>query len=398
MAVFKFKALNPQGSQVEGQQVAEDRKAAFEKIRARGLHPVTISQVERRRIRLGNRKPTRKHMLRVVRQMATLLNAGVPLLETIENLKRGEEAGEMSQRFTTLLQQLRQGQRLADSLRSNFSELPDYVFSLVALGETTGQLAKTLSDAADRMDTDEALSAELRSALSYPMVLAGVGGVIVFAMFLFVIPRFGALVDRSGADIPAFSRLVIDSGIWLRANWFLFLAGVGGLLFGLQAVVRSNAQNIRRIAMRVPGVGGVMRKVDFENWSRTLGVALANGAQLLPALDLAGQTVKSKTFSSQLEGVRRDVRTGVHLDEAFLSNVPYCDAMLVDLMATGRKSGTLDQMLILAADSYRAEVGTLTKRLTAIAEPVAILLISTVVGALVVSIVLAMTSLYDFDI
>jgi len=398
MAVYKFKALNPQGNHVEGQQVADSQGAAFERLRARGLHPVSISEVERRRVRIGKRKPNRKHLLRVVRQMATLLGAGVPLLETVENLRRGQDAGEMSQRFSALLQKLRQGQRLSDGLRENFTELPDYVFSLVALGESTGQLAKTLSDAADRMDADEALSEELRSALSYPIVLACVGGVIVFGMFLFVIPRFGALVDRSGADIPVISRLVIDSGVWLRANWFLFLAGAGGAIFGLLTLVRANGANIRRLAARLPAFGGVLRKVDFENWSRTLGVALANGAQLLPALDLASQTVKSKTFSSQLEGVRRDVRTGVHLDEAFQANVPYSDAMLLDLMATGRKSGALDQMLILAANSYRAEIGTLTKRLTAIAEPVAILLISMVVGALVVSIVLAMTSLYDFDI
>jgi len=398
MAVYRFKALNPQGNHVEGQQVADTQGAAYEKIRARGLHPVAISEVQRRRARLGNKKPTRKHLLRVVRQMATLLSAGVPLLETVENLRRGEEAGELGKRFSALLQQLRQGQRLAEGLRANFPELPDYVFSLVALGESTGQLSKTLSDAADRMDADEALSAELRSALSYPMVLACVGGVIVFAMFLFVIPRFGALVDRSGANIPAFSKLVINSGIWLRGNWFLFLTGVGGAIFGLRTLFRSNAENVRRLAGQLPGFGGVLRKVDFENWARTLGVALANGAQLLPALDLASQTVKSKAFSSQLEGVRRDVRTGMHLDEAVQSNVPYADAMLLDLMATGRKSGTLDQMLILAANTYRAEIGTLTKRLTAIAEPVAILLISMVVGALVVSIVLAMTSLYDFDI
>lgn len=398
MPVYRFRALNPQGKAVDGRQAGATRDEAYERIRARGLHPVDLSEVRSRRRRRAGGRLDRKLLLRTVRQLATLLSAGVPLLEAVDNLRRSDAEGEVGSRFARLSQHLRQGERLSAGLREHFAELPDYVISLTALGEATGQLPRTLSDAADRMDADAALASELRSALSYPVVLASVGAFIILGMFIFVIPRFGSLVERSGADIPAMSRWVIDSGVWLSANWLVFLLCAGGLFFLLRSMLAGNTERVRAAAARLPGFGAVMRRVDLENWSRTLGVALSNGAQLMPALDLAARTVKSREFTAQLEGVRRDVRGGAHLDEAFETNVLGADAMLLDLMATGRKSGTLDRMLVLAADSYREEITAMTKRLTSIAEPVAILVVSLIVGTLVVSIVLAMTSLYDFDI
>lgn len=398
MPVFKFRALNAQGHTVEGRQVAESRDSAFERIRARGLQPVTLTELAGRRRRTRRGPVRRKVLLRAVRQLATLLNAGVPLLEAIENLRRSDAEGELGSRFARLSQHLRQGERLSVGLGEYFPELPDYVVSLAALGEATGQIARTLSDAADRMHADEALSDDLRSALSYPVVLASVGALIIIGMFIFVIPRFGSLVERSGAQIPAMSRWVIDAGVWLSGNWLVFLIAALLAGLGLRRLFAGNAGRVRQLAGRLPGFSAVLRKVDMENWARTLGVALANGSQLLPALDLSARTVKSASLASQLEGVRRDVRAGAHLDEAFQTNVLAADSMLLDLMATGRKSGTLDRMLILAADSYRDEITVLTKRLTGIAEPVAILIVSLIVGSLVVSIVLAMTSLYDFNI
>lgn len=398
MPVYRFKALNQIGEPVEGRQPAESSDAAFVKLRARGLHPVSITQVQAKPVGVRKGKLPRKLLTRTLRQLATLLIAGVPLLETLENLRRGDGAGELASRFQALSQHLRQGGRFSEGLKERFPELPEYVFSLAALGENTGQLPKTLSDAADRMASDDALAGELRSALTYPMILASVGGSIVLGMFIFVIPRFGALVDRSGADIPAISAFVIGTGTWMQSNWPIAI----GVLVALIALVRflaaTQARALRRLAERLPMSGSLLRKVDLETWSRTLGIALANGSQLLSALDLAAGSVRSREFAGQLQGVRKDVRGGAQLDEAFETNVSRADPMLLDLVATGRKSGTMDRMLIFAADTYRSEISALSKRLTAIAEPVAILLISGIVGTLVVSIVMAMTSLYNFDL
>lgn len=398
MPLFRFKALNQSGDPVEGQQMADSEEVAYERLRSRGLHPVSITPARAERAVAKRGKVSRKALSRTMRQLATLLTAGVPLLESLDNLRRGDSDGQLSQRFKALSQHLRQGGRFSQGFKEHFPELPDYVFSLAALGESTGQLPKTLSDAADRMASDDALASELRAALTYPIILASVGGAIVLGMFIFVIPRFGALVDRSGAELPAMSAIVIGGGMWMQKNWPIAIGVSAALVALLRMLAASHGRALRRLAEQLPISGALFRRVDLESWTRTLGIALANGSQLLAALDLASGAVQSRAFAGQLQGVRRDVRAGSQLDEAFEANVSGADPMLLDLMMTGRKSGTLDKMLIFAADTYRSDISSLSKRLTAIAEPAAILLISGVVGTLVVAIVLAMTSLYNFDI
>lgn len=383
---------------MEGSQLADTQEAAFQLIRDRGLYPVRISEVSRGRRGRRPSKLSAKDRVQLVRQLATLLSAGVSLMDTMESLRKSGSNQLIAERADAMAQQLRQGERLAPSLRANFPDLPDYVFSLADLGESTGQLGQALTDAADRLASDQKLASDIRSALTYPIILASVGGVIILGMFIFVIPRFGALIDRSGADIPFISRLVIDTGIWMRANWLLFFAGLAGTIVFLRAVLSRTKGAATRLLYRLPVVGTIFIRADFESWSRTLGGALANGAELLMALDLAARSVRSPVVRAQLEGLRRDVRSGSSIDEAFQSNVQAADPLLLDLMATGRKSGALPNMLLLAADGYKQDVETLTKRMTAIAEPAAILILSLIVGGLVVAVVLAMTSIYQIDV
>lgn len=398
MPKFKFRAMNVDGSLVEGTQNAPSRDAAFESLKQRGLYPLRIvgsSQTARIRKKA---KLSPKSRIQFVRQLATLLNAGVSLLDTMESLSKSGSDELIAERSRSMSQQLRQGERLGSVLRTSFPELPEYVFSLAELGESTGQLGKALVDAADRLAADHKLASDIRSALTYPAVLASVGAFIILGMFLFVIPRFGALIDRSEADVPYISKVIIDTGIWLRAHWLVLpVAAVAIILLVRFGIPKAKAQLIG-MARRLPLLGGILMRSELERWARTLGVALSNGAELLHALDLASGAVKSPQLKSQLESVRRDVRGGMSIDEAFRSNIETSDPLLLDLMSTGRKSGTLPRMLMLAADGYKQDVETLTKRLTAIAEPAAILILSLIVGGLVVSIVLAMTSIYQIDV
>jgi type II secretory pathway component PulF len=397
MARYIYKALNQDGTEVSGRHESGSKEAAFEELSERGLFPLTITSPTNQRSRLFSKGITRKLLTQTMRQLATLISAGVPLHEAIESLRRSDAHPELAERAARLSQHLRRGEPLSSGLREHFKELPDYVSSLVDLGTETGHLADTLRDAADRMAADDKLASDLRSALAYPAALGLIGFVIIFLMFLFVIPRFGTLIDRSGADIPAVSRMVIQTGVWMQANWVIVIAGLISSIVLLRWLVRRNRTLMRRIAMRLPGIGGVLRRADLAIWARTMGVALANGASLMTALNLAERATKGADFSAELAGVRRAVRSGEDLGDAFATNVSISDPLLIDLLQTGKKSGTMDKMLLLAAENYEDEMAAATKQLTSIAEPVAILMLSVVVGGLVISIVMAMTSLYQFD-
>lgn len=398
MPVFKFSAMNADGSLVEGSQLANSQEAAFQKIRERGLYPVKINEATTASRRRRGSKISKRDQAKFVRQLATLVGAGVSLLDAMDSLRRSGRNVLLAERAEAMAQQLRQGERLSVSLKKSFPDLPEYVFSLADLGESTGQLGQTLSDAADRMSADQKLASDIRSALTYPAILAAVGGLIIVGMFIFVIPRFGDLVERADADIPLVSRWVIDSGLWMRSYWYIFLGGLVATVFLVRLAIRASRETFSRFLYKVPAVGPILLKADFERWSRTLGVALSNGAELLQALDLAARSVLSPSLRAQLESLRRDVRQGASVDEAFETNVLTADPLLIDLMSTGGKSGALPAMLTLAADNFKQDIETLTKRVTAIAEPAAILLLSLIVGGLVVAVVLAMTSIYQVDV
>ncbi|GAB5455978.1 MAG: type II secretion system F family protein [Henriciella sp.] len=398
MAKFAYRALNKDGSEVSGRQDAASEKSAFDELKDRGLYPVSITLEKPPRRLFGNRKLTRKDLSQTVRQLATLLSAGVPLLAAVESLVRSNAHPELSERASKLTQHLRSGEHLPSGLAKFYPELPIYVTKLAELGDATGKTAVTLTDAADRMASEDKLNSDLRSALTYPMILGIVGAGIILMMFLFVIPRFGALIDESGADISPWSRMVIGSGVWLQANWLPALLGFAAFVALIRFVIAQNAKAFSVFARKLPGIGSVLSRADLTTWCRTMGIALSNGAPLLTALDLAAGAVQSTDFAAQLAGVKRSVKGGAELDQAFSNSVHLADPMLMDLLHTGIRSATLDKMMILAADIYEEELQSLMKRLTAIAEPVAILLLSMIVGGLVISIVMAMTSLYQFDL
>lgn len=398
MATFTFRALNKDGSEVSGRQDAPSEKAAFDDLKNRGLYPVSIVLEKPPRRFFGTRKLTRKDLSQTVRQLATLLSAGVPLLTAVESLVKSNAHPELSQRATKVMQHLRSGETLPSALEKYYPELPIYVTKLAELGDATGKTADTLTDAADRMAAEDKLNSDLRSAMTYPAILALVGSGIILMMFLFVIPRFGALIDESGAEIAPISKAVIGAGVWLSSNWLLALGVAVGLVFLMRLVFQQYSSQLGGMMRRMPGVGGLLTRADMTTWCRTMGIALTNGAPLLTALDLASGAVQSSQFSAQLAGVKRSVKTGTELDQAFANSVQQADPMLMDLLNTGVRSATLDKMMVLAADIYEEELQSLMKRLTSIAEPVAILLLSLIVGGLVISIVMAMTSLYQFDV
>lgn len=397
MTRFRYKALGADGSEVAGTCDAVSEAAAFDELKTRGLAPTAIQPVRQKRRWLAPRSMTRKQLSQTIRQLATLISAGVPLLEAIDSIRRNDAHPKIAESADLLKRHLRSGQPLAAGFREHFPSLPGYVPSLVELGVETGRLAEAMQDAADRMAADDKLNSDLRSALAYPVILGVIGTVIVLGMFLFVIPRFGALIDRSSANVPWISRTVIEIALIMRENWILVVLGVGSLVTILPWIARRYRAMFRQLALSIPGIGKVLRNVDLAVWSRTVGLALSNGASLMTALDLAQRASADTVFASELPGVRRSVRSGSDLATAVETNFANADPMLIDLIQTGTRSGKMDKMLLLASELYEEDVRTATKRLTSIAEPLAILLLSIVVGGLVISIVLAMTSLYQFD-
>ena len=399
---YRYKALDRQGNEVAGVVAASNKKHAFALLNERGLSPFDVAplQSDRAFLKLRPRTIMKKDLARYVRQLATLLKANVSVLDALTTLSQSGAHQLLAKRTLAVKRDLRAGRDLSDGLEAHIPELPNYVFRLAELGEATGSLSKSLNDAADRMDYEVAMAAEIRSALTYPAFLATVGGGIVILMFVFVVPRFATLLGDNIDQAPWISRNVIGLGLWMQNNWLLTLIVVIGAVIGLVAAFRNAKMRdaARTQLMRAPVVGTFLRQAETGAWARTVGVALNNKARLVDALRLGEAGARSQSFRRNLEMVRRHVRSGRPLEEALLDAQRNMDPIVIDLIRTGRSSGALGDMMMFAADIFEKDARERAKRLTALTEPIAVLVIAGVVGLIVVSIVMAMTSLYQFEV
>jgi len=399
MAKFKYKALDRNGLTVKGELEAATQEAAVSMLEKRQLDVFVISAVPvQANFQLFEKRTKPKDLARYIRQLATLLSAGVSLLEALASLAKSNAHPALAASSDKIRKDLRAGERLSSAIETHLPVLPRYVPRLAELGESTGQSAKALSDAADRMEYEQAMRSEIRTALSYPMFLTVVGGAIVFLLFLFVVPRFDVMIGDNKDNLPAVSRVVIGVGVGLKQNLIPVLAAIFlGFIGIFYALRQQNLRELFRAFMEsLPVVGPILIQADLGGWSRTMGIALDNGADLLSALKLGEFSVQSKRLRSRLQEARREIRAGRNIDDVLQENISNFDPLTIDLIRTGRTSGSLADMLLFVGKTQEDETRELTKRLAGLAEPMAILFIAIIVGTIVISIVLAMTSLYDF--
>jgi len=401
MARYKYKALDHHGQTVNGEIDASSEAAVYKAIQARQLEIFKIEEVKSSKpifTRRGAAK--RKDMARYIRQLATLIRAGVSLLDALKSLAKSNAHPALAEASEKVRKDLRSGLRLSTAMENHLPALPPYVPRLAELGEATGQSAKALTDASERMEFEDSMRQEIRTALSYPMFLSIIGTAIVLLMFLFVVPRFGTLIGSKTENLPTLSRWVIGAGLGLKANAVPIF---GGTFIGIIAIrlffKRLNlGDKLRNVMERMPIIGPVLIKADLGGWCRTVGVALDNGADLLSALQLGEYGLRSPRLKRAFIATRSEIRAGKNIDEILNLSVPDFDPLTIDLIRTGRTSGELAKMLLFVGKSEEEETREMAKRLSSLAEPIAILIVSLIVGTIVISIVMAMTSLYDFNL
>lgn len=399
MPSFQYKGLKRDGASVEGRVYASNQDDAVAQLRNQSVlvYEISDTAADGRKFERKSARPKDRH--RFVRQLATLLKAGAALLDAFDSLLEEEPCRELSEQMQAIRSNLRGGGRLSSALAQHMPDLPHYASRLVELGEATGSLDVRLNEVAAQMERDLASAQEVRNALSYPAFLAVAGlGAVVF-IFMFVVPRFTSLLENAQADIPAISRIVLGIGAFFNANapWVL----AGAIVLVLVGVQISRTPALRRavldLAFDLPILGRFLSASDTARWARITGTALLAGAGLLDALALAERGVLSDKRRRGLEQARRAVRSGEPLEAALRAHTK-TDAMTLNLIRTGRLSGALDEMLIFVAESGEQEARNLAKRLTSLAEPLAIAFIASVIGLIVISLVLAMSSLYSFEV
>ena len=381
--VYEWEGKDRGGKQVRGEIRASGETQVQITLRRQGVSP---TKIKKRTMRAGKAiKP--KDIAIFTRQLATMMKAGVPLLQAFDIVGRGNPNANV----TKLLNDIRTDVETGSSLSAAFRKYPLYFntlyCNLVEAGEAAGILEALLDRLAVYMEKTEAIKSKIKSALMYPISVLVVAFVVVAVIMIFVIPAFKEVFSSFGADLPAPTLFVMAVSEFFVAYWWLIFGGIGGsLYFFMQAWKRSEKmQNVMdRVLLRVPIFGALVEKSCIARWTRTLSTMFAAGVPLVEALDSVGGAAGNALYADATEKIQQEVATGTSLTTA-MTNANLFPTMVLQMCSIGEESGSIDHMLGKAADFYEAEVDEMVAGLSSLMEPIIIVILGSVIGGIVVA-------------
>jgi type IV pilus assembly protein PilC len=363
--------------------------------RAGGVHQVqaalrrqgvTPTKIKKRKMRSGKAiKP--KDLAIFTRQLATMMKAGVPLLQAFDIVGRGNPNASV----TKLLNDIRTDVETGTSLSTAFRKYPLYFdnlyCNLIEAGETAGILDQLLERLAVYMEKTEAMKSKIKSALMYPISVLIVAFVVTAVIMIFVVPAFKEVFANFGADLPTPTLVVIAISEIFVKYWYLIFGSIGGGFYFFMQAWRRNEQmqNVMdRIMLKMPIFGVLVDKSCVARWTRTLSTMFAAGVPLVEALDSVGGAAGNSVYLNATKKIQQEVSTGTALTVA-MGNAGLFPSMVLQMCAIGEESGSIDHMLGKAADFYEAEVDDMVAGISSLMEPIIIVILGTLIGGIVVA-------------
>lgn len=390
---FDYVARDASGQPHSGHLEAADTPDAVARLAAQGMTPTSLQarsptpvrQAARGRIKLADQ-------VVLLRELATLLTAGVTLGDALPSLAQAYEGQALGLPLAQMEALVRGGGQLSDALRIEALRMPVYVIALSQAGEASGDIARALQEGAEQLELARKANEDLRSALIYPSVLVGAGSLAVFFIFVGVVPRFANLIKGS-RQVPDLSRWVIESGVYVRGHLFEALL----ILVALVAMVvtllsrETTRQALLQALLRVPVVGPWLVQAEIGRWATVLGSLLSNRVPILTAMELALGVIRLDRLRLGLERATRGLQQGQSLS-AGLESQAWFPRTRLNLIRVGERSGELPKMLLALGHSQRDAAAVLQRRMLGLIEPIAILLIGAVIGLVMVAVMMAITS------
>jgi type IV pilus assembly protein PilC len=381
--VFEWEGKDRNGKLVRGEQRAASENQVMASLRRQGIIP---GKIKKRKMRSGKSiKP--KDIALFTRQLATMMKAGVPLLQSFDIVGRGNT----NPSVTKLLNDIRTDVETGTSLSAAFRKHPMYFdnlyCNLVEAGEAAGILESLLDRLATYMEKTEAIKSKIKSALMYPTAVVVVAFVVVAVIMIFVIPAFKQVFTSFGAELPAPTLFVMAVSEYFVKWWWLIFGGIGGgVYFFMQAWKRNEKMQkfMDRLLLKVPVFGALIEKSCIARWTRTLATMFAAGVPLVEALDSVGGASGNSLYADATSRIQQEVSTGTSLTAA-MQNANLFPSMVIQMTAIGEESGSIDHMLGKAADFYESEVDEMVAGLSSLMEPIIIVFLGGLIGGIVVS-------------
>jgi len=380
--LYTWEGKDKTGKVVKGEMRAPGEASVSAHLRRQGIN---VSKVKKSAT--GSGRVTEKDIALFTRQLATMLKSGVPLLQAFDIVGKGHDKPAVSR----LLMDIKTDVETGNSLEQAFRKFPlyfdDLYCNLIGAGEAAGILDSLLDRLATYKEKIQAIKSKIKSALFYPISIIVIAFVITAVIMIFVIPAFKELFKNFGADLPAPTLVVMAISDFFVAWWWAIFAIVGGSVYGFFYAWKRNKKMQRlmdQLMLKIPVFGPLVRKATIARWTRTLSTMFAAGVPLVEAFDSVAGAAGNAVYADATKQIQRDVTAGNSLNAAMVSSNVF-PGMVLQMVAIGEESGSIDSMLSKVADFYEAEVDDAVEALSSLMEPVIMVVLGTLIGGMVVA-------------
>lgn len=393
MAQFAWQARATSGEIIKGVMVADNAAAVEKRLRAQQLNPQKISK--KLSLSFGSGVEAQE-LVKFVRQFATMIDAGLPLVQCLDILGNQEENPVLKAALIDIKQTVEQGATFSDALKRHPKIFDDLFTNLVHAGEVGGILDTILNRLATYIEKNVKLKRQVRGALSYPITVIGIMVIVMFVLLTWVIPAFEAMFAEFGAKdaLPGITKMVIGISNGFVSYLPLVILGGAGLVVGATQFYRRPAGKrfVHKMILTIPILGPTMKKITVARFSRTLGTLLSSGVPILDAVEIVARSAGNVVVEEGLMFARSKISEGRNLADP-LAELNMFPGMVVQMISVGEQTGALDQMLTKIADFYEDETDVAVASLTSMLEPIMMVLIGGIVGVVLVSMYLPIFSL-----
>ncbi|HET6914344.1 MAG TPA: type II secretion system F family protein [Rhodanobacteraceae bacterium] len=390
LTVYEWTALDKRGTKMKGEMQARNASLVKAELRRQGMNPQTVKEKAKPLFGAAGSKVKPRDVAIFSRQIATMMAAGVPMVQSFEIIAGGQRNIRFKNMLTDVKQGIEGGSALHEALGKYPVQFDELYRNLVRAGESAGVLDTVLDTVATYKERMEAIKAKIKKALFYPAMVLAVALIVSLILLIFVVPVFQGVFKDAGVQLPAFTQMIVSASEFMQAYWLpVLIVVVGGIVAIVFFYKRSEkaAHFVDRMSLKIPIIGNILRQSAIARFARTLGVTFRAGVPLVEALDAVAGATGSVVYGQAVRRVRDDVAVGHQLQLAMRQTGLFPN-MVTQMVAIGEESGALDSMLFKVAEFYEEEVNNAVDTLSTLLEPLIMVVIGVLVGGMVVGLYL----------
>lgn len=399
MAVYGYEAIDKTGKASKGSIDADSLNAARSELKRQNLTVVNIAEQNALtrdiNIDIGG-KPTARDLSVFCRQFVSMTRAGVSILEAMKMLCEQTENKRLKRALETVRVSMEKGEPLAESLAKEPKIFPGIMVNMVAAGEASGSLDTSLDRVATQLERRSKTQALVKKAMVYPIVLLVVALAVVIVMLVFVIPQYSTMFESLDTELPAITQAVLTASDFIKAKWYLLIAGVLALVFGIKGFAETDLGKhvFGKIAISLPGVKELTVKSAAASMARTMSTLMAAGVPMVEAVEIVANTMTNIWFKEALLDAKEQIGLGVPFSKP-LEDCGLFPPMAYHMVRIGEESGSVEDMLDKLAEYYEEEVEMAVQSLMALMEPMIIVVLAAIVSVLIASVLAPMMKMYE---